>query len=1085
MRSRIIQIILAVAVAAIPALAQSASLSLSSATGAPGGTATLSVTLATHGVQIAGVQWDLLYTPPDLSPNGSSFYVTGGAATAAGKQTTCNIVSPGDVRCLVVGFNSTAINDGVLAGITFTISSSTTVHASQLTFSGVSGTDTSSNPQSVSINATGSTVSIAQNNPTPPPATLSSVICNQNAITPPGSAACAVYLSANAASGVTVNLSAGSGMSVPGSVSIAAGTSSAPFAASASLPVLTPTTAIINATLSGVTRTFSLNLSPAAPPPSAPVTLSSLHCSPSTVAGGTSVSCTVSLSGAAPASGTTVSLTSSSANVVVPASVSVPNGANSVGFNAFTTVVSSMQTASISASAGGVTQSANVILQPAMGSLSSLTCSPAALPPGGSTTCVVLTGYAVPAATNVSLTSNNQKVAVPGSVTIQAGATSASFTVTAQTVTTDFSATLTAALNNASVTFSLQVSTQASIQSVNCSPTTVVAGASATCTVTLTQASGSPINVLLSASDPKLSIPLLVQIGAGATSTTFKATAATSVNANKSVTISAGISGIISTATLNLSPLDTKLSVTKLTCTPQTLTGGGAASCNVTLSVAAPAGGASVVISAGSTQMTMPGTAQVAEGSTSGQFNLTSALIDHDENAAISATYGGSSAQTMVALVGLKPLSLSCSPKSVTSKASFNCQIALNSAQVTSSLSLSVSSSNEHAIAPASVSNQLRQATIIFPVSTTLVSNVQSAVIAAVFHGITIHDTVTISPAAPILNLPGRLGTRPGKLVGFTVTASDPAGLPVSITVSGILGGAVFNAINGYFSWIPLATQIGIHSVHFTATNLALVSTTQDVVVDVGSDTPIILSLANAASFQDDGGCSPNAVVSLLGAGFVNMTSKSAQDSPIPTEVNGVRIKVDGGYQPVLFAGEEQVNFQCPALAPGDKFTLIVESSTGVSAPLNSTMRWARPGIFTLDATGKGQGAVLIANSATIAMPHSTTLPSQPAKGGEYISIYATGLGPVKLDVAPGQAAPLDKLANAKLVVDVLIDGKSVPVTFAGLAPGYTGLYQVNAQVPATVVTRDAVPVQVVVHLPDGSSVSSNIVTIATSANVQ
>src|SRR5882762_1302385 len=83
---RIIQIILAVAVTAIPALAQSASLSLSSATGAPGGTVTLSVTLATHGVQIAGVQWDLLYTQSDLSPNGSSFYVTGGAATAAGKQ---------------------------------------------------------------------------------------------------------------------------------------------------------------------------------------------------------------------------------------------------------------------------------------------------------------------------------------------------------------------------------------------------------------------------------------------------------------------------------------------------------------------------------------------------------------------------------------------------------------------------------------------------------------------------------------------------------------------------------------------------------------------------------------------------------------------------------------------------------------------------------------------------------------------------------------------------------------------------------------------------------------------------------------
>ena len=396
-----------------------------------------------------------------------------------------------------------------------------------------------------------------------------------------------------------------------------------------------------------------------------------------------------------------------------------------------------------------------------------------------------------------------------------------------------------------------------------------------------------------------------------------------------------------------------------------------------------------------------------------------------------------------------------------------------------------MASNNAHAITPASVTNQLGQSTIIFPVSTTLVTNVQYVVIAALYHGITIQDSVIVNPAAPILNLPGRVSTRPGKLVGFNVTASDPAGMPVSVTVSGMPGGAVFNAINGYFSWIPLATQIGIHSVHFTATNLALVSTTQDAIVDVGSDTPVILSLVNAASFVNDGGCSPNAVVSLMGAGFVNTASKSAETSPIPTEVNGVRIKVDAGYQPVLYAGEEQVNFQCPNLAPGDKFTLIVESSTGVSAPLNSTMQWARPGIFTLDATGKGQGAILIANSASIAMPHSTSLPSQPAKGGQYISIYATGLGPVNLDIPQGQAAPLDKLATAKLEVEVLIDGKNVPVTFAGLAPGYTGLYQVNALVPATAPVGDAVPVQIVVHLPDGSTVSSNLVTIAISAGGQ
>src|SRR6266849_4647069 len=251
MRLKIIQIVVALAVAALPALAQSASLSLSSGTGAPGGPGMLSVTMATHGAQIAGLQWDTLYNPSDLSLSGS-FYVTGGAAIAAGKQATCNVVSPGDVRCLVVGFNSSAVADGVLASITFQISSSTTASASQLTFSGVSGTDTSSNPQSVSINATGSTVSIAQNKPAPPPpasATLSSVSCNPATITPPASASCIVYLTGSAASGATVSLSAGAGLSVPAAVSVSVGGSSAAFTASASLPVLSPSTAIVYATL--------------------------------------------------------------------------------------------------------------------------------------------------------------------------------------------------------------------------------------------------------------------------------------------------------------------------------------------------------------------------------------------------------------------------------------------------------------------------------------------------------------------------------------------------------------------------------------------------------------------------------------------------------------------------------------------------------------------------------------------------------------------------------------------------------------------------------------------------------------------
>jgi uncharacterized protein (TIGR03437 family) len=58
-----------------------------------------------------------------------------------------------------------------------------------------------------------------------------------------------------------------------------------------------------------------------------------------------------------------------------------------------------------------------------------------------------------------------------------------------------------------------------------------------------------------------------------------------------------------------------------------------------------------------------------------------------------------------------------------------------------------------------------------------------------------------------------------------------------------------------------------------------------------------------------------------------------------------------------------------------------------------------------------------------------TTL-EQPAARGAYVEIYATGLGP------------------AGLVPEVTIGGVPAIVEYSGLAPGYLGLYQVNAQVP-------------------------------------
>jgi uncharacterized protein (TIGR03437 family) len=127
----------------------------------------------------------------------------------------------------------------------------------------------------------------------------------------------------------------------------------------------------------------------------------------------------------------------------------------------------------------------------------------------------------------------------------------------------------------------------------------------------------------------------------------------------------------------------------------------------------------------------------------------------------------------------------------------------------------------------------------------------------------------------------------------------------------------------------------------------------------------------------------------------------------------------------------------------------------------------AQPAIFTTNEKGSGQAAVLIANTATIAGPAGTN--QQPVPQGGYIEIYCTGLGAVSNtpgDGAPAPGAP--NYARTLSMPQVTIGGLNAPVIFSGLAPGFVGLYQVDAQVPATVTPGSAVPI--VIALDDAQS---------------
>jgi hypothetical protein len=254
------------------AAAQTPAFSLSGASGAPGATVTLGVSLNPGtGTPPASVQWDLTYSTSDLSLVTGTYDTIGAAGSAAGKSAYCNSISAGDVRCIVSGISTTAIGSGLLATLTFQIAAGTTDTSTPVALVSPVASDGNANP--LSITASGATVTI--NHPAPP--VVSALNCSPSSVTPPATSTCTVSLSAAASSTTTVSLSSGvSAATVPASVNITAGLTSTTFTVNTSA-VSTITNAEITATLGSSSQNFWITLTP-------PITLAFFPLAPCRIA---------------------------------------------------------------------------------------------------------------------------------------------------------------------------------------------------------------------------------------------------------------------------------------------------------------------------------------------------------------------------------------------------------------------------------------------------------------------------------------------------------------------------------------------------------------------------------------------------------------------------------------------------------------------------------------------------------------------------------------------------------------------------------------------------------------------------------
>jgi Concanavalin A-like lectin/glucanases superfamily/Bacterial Ig domain len=887
--------------------------------------------------------------------------------------------------------------------------------------------------------------------------TLTSLQCSPTTISSGASSTCTVGLSAAAPSNTVVTLSSNNALLVvPASVTVAAGSSTASFPAGAGT-LTTNQSATVTAKVGTGSSSVSLTLQ--AP---APMLLTGLTCSPTTLVSGAASTCTVRLSAAAP-SNTVVALSDNSALLASPASVTVAAGASSASFTVTAGTPTTSQSATLTATLGTSSFSASLTLQaPVL--LSGLSCSPTALASGATAVCTVALNQAAPGATVVSLSDNSALLTTPASVTVAANGTSATFSVTAGTVTANATAVITATLGSSSTTFSLGLSAPAVLSSLTCTPTGLTTGSSSTCTVTLAATTTTSVVVATSSSNTSvLSTPSSVSVAAGSASATFSVAAKA---AGWSI-VSAQLDAVAKHLVITTKAAKNTSSVSAISCGSARLAVKSTTRCTVSLAEAAPAGGTAVQLNADTKAVSLPSTLQVAEGSTSATFTLQAQVTDQDQTSTIMAATSEGSQATQVSVEGVKPVSLSCAPRTVQAGATAICEVHLNSNEIGDSLRLDLSSSSQSLRVPATLTTRPNQSSLRFQASAAATARQESASIQVVFGSNLVQETLLLQPSnAPVLELPGDQIAKTGTPVSFTVTAADATGSPISLQASGLPEDALFDAATGRFTWKPSEAQAGSHEVTFTATDSLGTSATGKVAIAVDSGKPVVTELVNGATQTSDLVCSPGAVASLHGRWLTADDSTWHDLTGSALQLGGTQVEVNGTPTSVLYASRTRVDFLCPDASPGTPLQVGLKTESGSAKPVSTTMLDAAPGVFTWDGSGRGQAEITFANGTDLATVRSYQVEGQPAQTGDHLTIRVTGL-----PTGNSAAQPLVRVGDVYAEVE-----------FVRPVPGMAGVSDIGVTLPTTSLLGNDVPILIQLPRATGRLTGSNVATMAIEA---
>lgn len=206
-------------------------------------------------------------------------------------------------------------------------------------------------------------------------------------------------------------------------------------------------------------------------------------------------------------------------------------------------------------------------------------------------------------------------------------------------------------------------------------------------------------------------------------------------------------------------------------------------------------------------------------------------------------------------------------------------------------------------------------------------------------------------------------------------------------------------------------------------------------------------SIVNAAT-NEPGPLAPLALVSLYGTELAtvtrSMTLDDLRNGQLPTTLNGtgVSVSIDNIAVPILFVSPGQINFLIPGNIRTGRRQLRLLVSGRAGPDVEVVIADSSPGLFQMEA-----------NAVIATHPDGSLITaSAPARPGDILVLYAAGLGATSPALTgltvPAAAASI----SARDQFAVLLNGKPIPdadILYAGVTPGFAGLYQINCRLPA------------------------------------